>query len=76
MTQRSIEMIVGRLVTDEEFRASFLRDPYQALVDLIDRGTHLSHAEVAALMATDEALWNEVAERVDPRLQKASLKNE
>ena len=76
MTQRSIEMIVGRLVTDEEFRASFLRDPYQALVDLIDRGTHLSHAEVAALMATDEALWNQVAERVDPRLQKASLKNE
>jgi hypothetical protein len=76
MTQRSIEMIVGRLVTDEAFRASFLRDPYQALVDLIDRGTHLSHAEVVALMATDEALWNQVAERVDPRLQKASLKNE
>jgi len=76
MTQRSIEMIVGRLVTDEEFRASFLRDPYQALVDLIDRGTHLSHTDLAALMATDEALWNQVAGRVEPRLQKASLKNE
>jgi len=76
MTQRSIEMIVGRLVTDEEFRANFLRDPYQALVQLIDRGTDLSHAEIAALMATDEGLWEQVAERVDPRLQKASLKNE
>ena len=76
MTQRSIEMIVGRLVTDEAFRATFLRDPYQALVELIDRGTHLSHAEVAALIATDVALWEHVAERVDSRLQKASLKNE
>jgi outer membrane protein TolC len=56
MTQRSIEMIVGRLVTDEEFRARFVRAPYQALVELVDRGPHVSHAEVAALIATDEAL--------------------
>lgn len=74
MTQRSIEMVIGRLVTDEEFRETFLADPHRALSDLLERGTHLTHAEISALVATDSALWEQVAEQVDPRLQKASLK--
>lgn len=74
MTQRSIEMVIGRLVTDEEFRETFLDDPQQALADLLERGTHLSQAEIAALIATDSSLWTSVAEQIDQRLQKASLK--
>ena len=74
MTQRSIEMVIGRLVTDEEFRETFLSDPHRALGELLERGTHLTHAEIAALVATDSALWEQVAEQVDPRLQKISLK--
>jgi hypothetical protein len=74
VTQRSIEMVIGRLVTDEEFRETFLRDPHQALGDLLERGMHLTHAEIAALVATDSSLWESVAEQVDPRLQKISLK--
>jgi hypothetical protein len=67
-------MVIGRLVTDEEFRETFLDDPHRALSDLLERGTHLTHAEIAALVATDSAVWVRVAEQVDPRLQKASLK--
>jgi hypothetical protein len=74
VTQRSIEMVIGRLVTDEEFRATFLVDPHRALGELLERGNHLTHAEIAALIATDPAVWANVAENVDPRLQKASLK--
>lgn len=74
MTQRSIEMVIGRLVTDEEFRETFLSDPREALGHLLEQGTHLSPAEIAALIATDSALWREVAEHIDQRLQKASLK--
>ncbi len=74
MTQRSIEMVIGRLVTDEEFRQTFLDDPHQALGDLLERGTHLTQAEISALIATDSSLWSRVADEVDPRLQKASLK--
>lgn len=74
MTQRSIEIVIGRLVTDEEFRETFLSDPHQALGELLERGTHLTHAEIGALVATDSALWAQVAEQIDPRLQKASLK--
>jgi hypothetical protein len=76
VTQRYIEVVVGRLVTDEEFRQTFVRDPHTALADLLLRGTHLTHAEIAALVATDMALWGRVAEEVDPRLQKASFRND
>lgn len=67
-------MVIGRLVTDEEFREMFLADPHRALGDLLERGMHLSTAEVSALIATDSALWLEVAEQIDQRLQKVSLK--
>ena len=74
MTQRSIEVVIGRLVTDEEFREAFLDDPHQALAGLLERGMHLNHAEIAALVAMDGVFWTRVADQVDPRLQKASLK--
>jgi hypothetical protein len=74
VTQRSIEAVIGRLVTDEDFRESFLCDPHEALAQLLERGTHLTHAEIAALIATDSDLWRRVAEQVDPRLQKVSLR--
>jgi hypothetical protein len=74
VTQRCIESVIGRLVTDEEFRTTFLADPHKALSELLERGTHLTHAEIAALIATDTDLWTHVAEQIDPRLQKASLK--
>ena len=73
MTQRSIELVIGKLVTDEEFRATFLRDPHRALAELLERGTHLSHAEIAALIGIDSTLWDRVAADIDPRLQKVSL---
>ena len=69
-------MVIGRLVTDEEFRETFALDPHRALVDLLDRGMHLTVTEIAALIATDSRLWTQVAEQVDPRLQKISMKSE
>jgi hypothetical protein len=74
VTQRSIEIVIGRLLTDEDFRETFLSNPHAALGELLDRGTQLSLAEIAALVGIDSALWVSVAEQIDPRLQKASLK--
>jgi hypothetical protein len=75
VTQRSIEIVIGRLLTDEEFRETFLSNPHRALGDLLERGTQLTHAEIAALIGIDASLWMRVAEQIDPRLQKASLKS-
>lgn len=69
MTQRNIEMVVGRLVTDAEFRETFVSDPHRALGRLLERGVHLTHVEIAALIATDSTLWDSVAEDLERALQ-------
>jgi hypothetical protein len=76
LAQRIIEMLIGRLITDEQFRRDFLKDPENTLFGLCDRGLELSKTEIAALVSTDPALWIRTADGIDPRLQKASLKNE
>jgi hypothetical protein len=76
LAQRIIEMLIGRLITDEQFRGEFLRDPQTALATFTASGLELSRTEIAALVNTDPTLWARTAEAIDPRLQKASLKNE
>lgn len=75
MAQRIIEILIGRLITDEQFRMDFLSDPEQTLSGLRDHGLELSRTEITALVTTDPGLWGRAADAIDPRLQKASLKN-
>jgi len=75
VTQRNVEVVIGRLVTDEEFRAMFVRDPETTLAQLVEWGYDLTRVEIAALGATDRALWTRTAEHIDPRLQKVSLES-
>ena len=74
LSQRSIELLIGRLVTDEEFRISFLKDPAETLGEFIESGHELTAVEIQALAASSPLFWREVAERLDPRLQKVTLK--
>jgi hypothetical protein len=76
LAQRIVEMLIGRLITDEEFRSDFLLDPESTLLALSDLGLELSRTEIAALVSTDPTLWARTADAIDPRLQKASFKNE
>jgi hypothetical protein len=76
VAHRIIEMLIGRLITDEQFRSEFLRNPEATLVALRDSGLELSRTEIAALVNTDPMLWVRAAATIDPRLEKASLKNE
>ena len=73
MAQRSIEVLIGRLVTDEAFRAAFRADTVAALLRFSESGYDLTPLEIAAMRATPADLWERAAERIDPRLQKASL---
>jgi hypothetical protein len=76
VAQRIIEILIGRLITDEQFRSEFLHDPESTLLRLCDHGLELSRTELAALVNTDRTVWARTADAIDPRLQKASLKNE
>ena len=74
MAQRIVEMLIGRLITDEQFREDFVRNPEGVLSALVERGFELSRTEVAALVNTDPSLWARTADAIDPRLQKINLK--
>ena len=74
MSQKCVEMIFGRLATDEELRQEFRRDPLGTLGKLAACGVELTKAERDALLGTNGALFERLAETIDPRLQKASLR--
>ena len=73
MAQRSVEILIGRLITDEAFRSSFRTDAVTALAGFIESGYELTPVEITALGATPADLWERAAQDVDPRLQKVSL---
>ena len=74
MSQKTVQFIIGRLLTDEEFRARFLDDPPQALAVVVAQGFELTSAEVEALLRTDRAMWGDAAARIDSHLQKCRLR--
>ena len=76
MAQRFIEVVIGRLLTDEAFRAGFLDDPDQALARLVNQGLDLTRAEITALLATDSELWNQIADRVEPGCRRPTSETE
>jgi hypothetical protein len=76
VAQRIVEMLIGRLITDEQFRATFLGDPETTLLELCARGFELTQTEIAALANTDPVMWAQAAAVLDARLQKASLERE
>ena len=63
VAQRSIEILIGRLITDEAFRDAFFIDQRQALGRFHESGYELTPIEV----------WRRAAEHIDPRLQKVDL---
>jgi hypothetical protein len=73
VAQRSIEIVIGRLITDEAFRAEFRRDAVTTLTRFVESGYELTALETAALGSTPSDVWDRVAEQIDPRLQKAAF---
>jgi aryl-alcohol dehydrogenase-like predicted oxidoreductase len=74
MTQQSVEILIGKLLTDEELRESFQRDPQAALLRLQAQGLELSAIELQALRSMRPADFSGLADTIDRRLQKASLR--
>lgn len=73
MAQRSVEILIGRLITDEGFRRDFFADPATTLTRFMESGYDLTSLEIAALKATRIGVWSQAAEEIDPRLQKVAL---
>jgi hypothetical protein len=72
MSQRSVEILLGKLVTDEELRLRFRAEPEVTLA-AFRQGLELSPVEIEALRSLDVRALDRFARALDPRLQKASL---
>ena len=73
MAQRSIQILIGRLVTDEAFRSAFRDNRTATLTAFMESGYELTTVEIAALSVTPTAVWDRVAQQIDARLQKVSF---
>ena len=75
MSQKTVHLVIARLVTDEDLRMQFLGDPAGTLNAFRDQGYELSRDEMAALIETDRSLWAYAAGRIHPRLQRCSIRS-
>ena len=74
MSQRSVEQVIGRLATDEEFRRRFEVEREAVIREQIAAGLPLTPVEQQALRDLNFTACKRFARCLDPRLQKISLK--
>ena len=73
MSQRHVELLIGRLLTDDDLRDEFTRAPFQTLAVYCQQGWDLSRGEIDAFMQTDVRFWTTTAEQLPSRLRRSSL---
>jgi hypothetical protein len=74
MSQKTVQLVIGRLVTDEELRVRFVERPLETLTELREQGFELTGDEIDALVRIDPDVWPSMARRIHPRLQRCSLR--
>jgi hypothetical protein len=66
MSQKTVQLFIGRVLTDEDLRQQFLEDPRGMLTMFRDQGFELTSGEIESLVQTEKALWTDAAERIPP----------
>ena len=74
MSQKTVQLLMGRLLTDEDLRLRFAERPLETLTELRDQGFDLTFDEIDAFARSDPKIWPSMARRIHPRLQRCSLK--
>jgi hypothetical protein len=73
MSQKNVQLTIGRLLTDEDLRARFVERPRATLIELREQGFELTDDEIDALARSDANVWPAMASRIHPRLQRCSM---
>jgi hypothetical protein len=72
MAHKTVQLIIGRILTDEAFREWFVADPAERLSSLRELGYDLTRLEIDALLKTNRELWQQGPEWIDERLQRCA----
>ena len=73
MSQRAVELMLGKLLTDDEFRRQFFQCPAMAFELLSLTGLTLTPVERDAISMLDPKSCAQFVRQLDPRLRKANL---
>lgn len=68
MSQRAVEGVLGRLITDSDFRSRFYREPAVACQE---EAFELTTRELAAVLRLEEAHIRRVAMLLDAQIMRA-----
>ena len=74
MSQRNVELLIGRLLTDDDLRRQFVRNPVEVVGAFRQQGWELTDGETAALADTDARTWTALASCIPSRLRRCSLR--
>jgi hypothetical protein len=72
MAHKTVQLIIGRILTDEAFREQFVADPAEILSSLREMGYDLTRLEIDALSKTNRQLWQQGPDWIDDRLQRCA----
>jgi hypothetical protein len=72
VSQESVEILLGKIITDDETRARFFRAPAETCRNL---GLALTEVEMDALGAVPSHAVRQLAMSLDPRIVRAALGN-
>jgi hypothetical protein len=73
MSQRTVQQLIGQIVTDEDLRRRFIAAPAETLAAFQEQGFELTRLEIQALIDTEPSLWETAARTLHPRLQRCCL---
>jgi len=70
MSQRAVQLVIGKLLTDADCRQHFEAHGSSYLAGLSEEGIDLNEIEMAALVDTAPRVWSMMAKQIDRRLRK------
>src|SRR5262249_23746475 len=73
MSHKTVQLVIGWLLTDEDLRGRFMAQPRMTLASLRDQGYELTPEEFEAILLCDPTLWASAAQKIHPRLRRVSL---
>jgi hypothetical protein len=72
MAHKTLQLIIGRILTGEEFRDRFLANPVDMLSPLSEMGDDVIRGEIKALTAIERRFWEVGTDWIDGRLQRCA----
>jgi hypothetical protein len=73
MSQKTVQFVIGWLLTDEDLRRRFVERPRETLTEIREQGYEMTVEELDALARSAPPAWPAMAQYIHPRLQRCRL---